>query len=723
MTSMFELKLQGCRATPLANYLKALAILRLVSDQKDPGARGWWEQDVFYLASELSGDDLESFFLEEYRPTPIVAPWNGGSGFYPSDRKIGIQTIRNSPIHRFACYRHTIELCEGVLDACGAKKAPSGNAQKDLKNRILIMCRSQLPDEALNWLDAAFVLTTEGASYPPLLGTGGNDGRLEFTNNFMQRLVELIDNESGGPIQPSKDLCRTTLWAEPTSGLKSNLPIGQFLPRNAGGANAGPGYDFQSVVNPWDFVLALEGALVFGASATKRLEVSEPGVLSGPFTVRPSLAGYASAAPGDKARAEMWLPIWHRPASYLEVKLLFSEGRSQIGRRRSRDGVDFARAVATLGVDRGISSFHRTGFIERNGQAYLASSLGRWPVLLRPQVNLLSDLDVWLGQFRRASRAKGTPASFIRCLRRIEAAILDVCSHAISSQWQKLLGALGEAESQMARSPQTVRENQLSPLPLLRPRWLTEADDGSPEFRLAVSLASVYHGKVGPLRANMIPMVKGKRYPTFNLDKMDDNDVVWGERGLAENLLAVLGRRLLIYREQDLEELPLHGKETARLEDIRLFIEGEVDESRMAKLLWGINALDWTRAPSRRRPRESGDLPVPSPYAVLKLLHFPGRLHSTHDEKGVQISVDPGVFARARSGQIAQACKLASRKLRVSGMPTRTDVFFASREEAKRIAAALLFPISEHSMEYLARMVIKPAIRANESTSTKGGEV
>jgi CRISPR-associated protein Csx17 len=25
---------------------------------------------------------LTKFFLEEYKPTPIVAPWNAGSGFY-----------------------------------------------------------------------------------------------------------------------------------------------------------------------------------------------------------------------------------------------------------------------------------------------------------------------------------------------------------------------------------------------------------------------------------------------------------------------------------------------------------------------------------------------------------------------------------------------------------------------------------------------------------------
>ena len=34
--------LKGCSPTPLANYHKALGILRLVAEQADPTARGWW---------------------------------------------------------------------------------------------------------------------------------------------------------------------------------------------------------------------------------------------------------------------------------------------------------------------------------------------------------------------------------------------------------------------------------------------------------------------------------------------------------------------------------------------------------------------------------------------------------------------------------------------------------------------------------------------------------
>jgi hypothetical protein len=79
--ALYDLALPGCTPEPLMAYLKALGILRLVSEQKDKEARGWWKNDVFWLRSSLDHDRLVKFFLEEYRPTPVVVPWSGGDFF------------------------------------------------------------------------------------------------------------------------------------------------------------------------------------------------------------------------------------------------------------------------------------------------------------------------------------------------------------------------------------------------------------------------------------------------------------------------------------------------------------------------------------------------------------------------------------------------------------------------------------------------------------------
>jgi len=41
-----DLALPGCAPEPLMAYLQALGILRLVGEQKDSDARGWWGNDV-----------------------------------------------------------------------------------------------------------------------------------------------------------------------------------------------------------------------------------------------------------------------------------------------------------------------------------------------------------------------------------------------------------------------------------------------------------------------------------------------------------------------------------------------------------------------------------------------------------------------------------------------------------------------------------------------------
>jgi CRISPR-associated protein Csx17 len=81
MAEVFDVELSGCRPEPLASYLKALGVLRLVAEQKDRNAAGFWRGEHFVLRSSLDADALVAFFEKEWRPTPIIAPWNGGSGF------------------------------------------------------------------------------------------------------------------------------------------------------------------------------------------------------------------------------------------------------------------------------------------------------------------------------------------------------------------------------------------------------------------------------------------------------------------------------------------------------------------------------------------------------------------------------------------------------------------------------------------------------------------
>lgn len=530
---MPDLRLEGCSPEPLAHYLKALGVLRLVGEQADRGARGFWSGDCFVLRSALDEPALLDFFGERYAPTPLISPWNGGSGFFAGDQRAGIDAIAGSTSPRLAAYRRAIDVARRVLERLHLDAKP----EKDQKPVLVEHLRSELDDDALTWLDAALVLTDDGLRFPPLLGTGGNDGRLEFANNHMQRLAELLD-------APAPGLLRGALFGEPTAGLAKGKAIGQFLPAGTGGANAGPGYTRDSFLNAWDFVLMLEGAILFGAAVTRRLEAAAPGTMAFPFTVRASASGYGSSAASDEqeTRDELWLPLWQQPASVAELRALLSEGRAKVrlggssgaASRPVGTGVDFARAIAGLGVDRGLHSFVRFGFHVRNGLSYLATPLGRWrvPEVAGEHVELLTPIDRWLDRFRRAATSAHAPASHGRALRRLESAILALCQDDTRLAVQAVLIALGEAEAAIGRVRGDALQQGLRPIPLLPTIWLERCDDGSAEFRLAAALASA------DLRPRLVPIRRGEWMPRDH----DDGRTVWGDGDLVRNLLAVLLR-------------------------------------------------------------------------------------------------------------------------------------------------------------------------------------
>ena len=404
-----KLHLLGCTPTPLAHYLKALGVLRLVAEQAEPGARGGWQAEHFVLQSELTQDGLVDFLLRSYRPTPMVAPWNGGSGFFPKDNKKGIEVLATARAPRFGDLQVAIDVCRNLLAKLSLDQSP----KEEIKQTLILELRAVAPEPLLAWLDAALLLSTDHLRFPPLLGTGGNDGRLDFTNNFMQRLVELFDPEDGAPQPGASDWLRAALFAASASGL-ARAAIGQFAPGAAGGPNATAGFEAESLVNPWDFVLMLEGAMLFAAAATRRLGTRGEPALSYPFTVQPTGGGSGAVALSDErpARAEIWLPLWCRPSSCPEIRALLAEGRATLGRRPARDGLDFARSVARLGIDRGVRSFQRYAFQQRAGRAYIATPLGRIAVRRNPIADLIDQLDSadWLGRFRRFARRDGTPA-------------------------------------------------------------------------------------------------------------------------------------------------------------------------------------------------------------------------------------------------------------------------------------------------------------------------
>jgi CRISPR-associated protein Csx17 len=333
--------------------------------------------------------------------------------------------------------------------------------------------------------------------------------------------------------------------------------------------------------------------------------------------------------------------------------------------------------------------------------------LGKWHVASQPHVDLLGDLDAWLDGFRRVARDPLSPGAFARALRRLEDAMFEVSRRGSPDRWQEVLKALGQAERAMVSSPRTTTDRNLRPLPRLRRQWLTAADDRSTEFRLARALASLQgEPPIGPLRANMVPLDQSAKWPAFNTDNMNPPAVVWGPGDLCANLYACLCRRCLDSVRAAHEGLPLGGSFAAHVDDIATFIWGEVDEERLEELLWGLNAVDWSFHPASHA--SASHEPLPASYALLKLVHLPQPLAIPSGGLTVNVPYDPALARRAYSGQLADATRLAARRLRSSGLSPVTDMAGGPSDLGRRIAAALLFPLSEQDVARLASNVVRP---------------
>lgn len=727
--------LVGCAPTPLAHYLKALGVLRLVGQQKDAEVRGYWRQDEFILVTQLTHEDIDRFFLEEYAPTPMLTPWNGGSGFYPKDQKAGIEAISSSTLQRFGTYREAIEIGRALV---GTRTESSKD--KDEKAALLKVCKANWSAAALEWVNAVTVVTRSSEiAYPAVLGSGGNDGRLDFTNNFMQRLVELLPTQEGELASSSSLLLlRNAIWGTPLRGL-TGVPIGQFFPGGAGGLNGSTGFVGNAQVNPWDYVLMLEGAMLLQVTSVRRLDDAGGFGLpqaSAPFAVRSRAEGYASAAPADEsARGEQWFPLWQGPATLGEVSALFNEGRLQAGPKRADEALEAAQALSRLGVTRGVTAFQRFGYAERNGQANLAVPLGRWRVSNKPNVQLLDEIHDWVSRLRKQ-------VAFDRHARQIERIMLSICAQSADNAgplFEQLLEALGDAEAEMVRRPRATGSANLRPIPALHTTWIEEAVRyPTREFRLARAIATQVDARDrSNLRSHFAPL-EGLRFRVAQESLAKDNDVVWSDRALTNDLGRLLQRRLLPRRDGEdsaktkrlgdkAKLFPLSSAFPVGLDDVLAFLNGEVDDARVARLTRALLAVNIDRG-DRSAPGsielDELRLDLPAPYAALRVLYSPwsleepltlgGRAGQPKQLSHPRLSVrpHPAVLALLGAGRLEDATALAVQILKNAGGRAKIRTFIGSAELSQRILASLAIPISFADISRLAAMVFKPDLVA-----------
>lgn len=725
-SSRKEITLYGCPPEPLMSYLKALGILRLVSEQADSSAKGFWKDGEFVLKTILGKEELFDFLLRSYAPTPIIGPWGARSGFYPgpSEKKAreALECILKQESDRLTPFQDTVRLVASLLKEYGFTQ----KAKDEDKMKLLHICRQRLPDGVIDWLDTCFVLTNVGRKFPPLLGTGGNEGSGSYVSGFAQMVVACV-------IERKHDISlKVALFGGAYKGVSSDQMPGHFSPAAAGGANSSQGMTGPLTTNPWDFLLCMEGACLWASGVVRRFGQSGRNMAAFPFTVNVSSIGKGTMVLHDSVKpkqakreiAEIWLPLWSKPMRTTELKNLLSEGRATIGGRSAQSGVDLARAVAGLGVDRGISAFQRNAFLMRNGQSFLCIGIERMEVKSRSEEQLLREIDSWIDKFRSSCKVgqKGeAPPRLTGALRGIDNAVFDYCRYGGPTHFQAVLIALGRAERELMRDGQWAEKNGVRPLYGLSSNWIEASWDGSPEYELALALAGMRGtGKVGPFRGNLEPVQFGRRNNGDEIGMWAEKDrtVVWNQADLSHNLEAVLARRIQDAARHGDERLPLWSQYSVSLGAMAAFLAGQIDDARLEELLWGLTLVDHSvRVDAVLKGLVKDAPPLSRIYALAKPLFLPSPVvyrgqqwrYVQREEGGISIRPEPRILPLLRANRIDEVVEIAAYRLRGSGlvpMLTRWEQGVLPAG-GQRLAAALLFPIDSNSLDRLLRLVVR----------------
>ena len=743
----------GCAPAPLANYLKALGILRLVAEQADANARGWWQDEHFCLLTKLSKQELESFFLEKYEPTPLLSPWNGGSGFFRTwDAKNGrlrksknaaaLEELLDSDNLRLQRLRLAVEEirevlpvhCEQTDVSCLTTKErnkllilPSGDGPvfpvipKDDSGKLQVQRALLRTSRTTPFYSSALVEVDGEVKTPWLWGSGGNDGNIDYSGRYFENLKLVLLPVS---TDVNLKLLENAFWQQPSTGILSGAAgkVGQFLPYAAGGPNitTGTGSQSDTYLNPWDFVLALEGAVIFSSRASRRLDPNAMSRATAPFAVRSHAAGHASAGNEKSDRGEQWMPLWSRPTTLGEFAALIGEARIQLGRQSANRPVDVVRAINRLGAVRGITAFTRYGYLERNGQSRLAVPLGRIQVRQHPQAFLIEDIAPWLDRLQRRTRDKNATARLVQAERRLTDAVLAALTHDPSAErWQAILVAAVAVESLQASGTAI----EAGPMPLLRPEWIRATDDGTAEFRLAVALggaANDYSREVrafDSVRSHWLPLdPKTRRFKTSDKRLINDPRVVISGRDPLADCAAIVERRLIEATSKGQRHLPLVAARGcgAKFGDLAEFLSGSLDVQKIIDLARAFMAIRWDQCGSTLRvesqsrrgaSRHNANDQPDEAWLALRLACLPWPL-----DDGRNIPTEPAIVRRLISGDVASATDIAIRRLRAAGIRPPLKAATADQHIAQLWAAALVFPIDRVSAQRAAA-ILDPSLK------------
>jgi hypothetical protein len=722
------LSLPGLSPDSLGNYLASLGLLRVLS-RRWPSVRIAWRDEVLQVVGgPATLDELLDELVEIANRrswTPYVRAWKDAQA--ESSRiakKLKISSTSGIP---FALWQ--AKAAEQLLESFVAHVVPHGS----------------------------------GRSMNPVLGKAGKIGQRDFAKGW-ERAVDLLapakplKSDKKEPankatreksrsiiaeVQRKRDELKALLQGTPLSWLEKDLNGATWFSQANKLYNSGQRTYRDGLLSPWLMVLACEGIVFLSGSPSRRLGARAQAVGAFPFVTRGAAADSVGQAKRDSAA--FWAPIWERPMTASEVGTLFRRGRAELGSRAAQTPATFASSILQRGVDAGVAEFRRFVLGWTTAHDYVEPRFEGTVVSPLAGSADASALARTLERVTALIEHRGFPRDgkrFVGVRGPIESALLDVAAEPTSSEAAvALLDAVVSALDRIDRN-RSFREDKVrwKPLPI---EWLPSLfADEQPgvEARLALSLVSAFPETLPFASFRFGVEWTREQNGRFEYDwttepewfehsKVAPARWVSGPGELARVLGAVLSRRLL-------EEARLDKTNTERPRgrapfpattlDIRHWLAGDLDESLLWSWLSRLALFDWRRVPKEVRalmPRQHDVSRVGGELVLVGLLQplidrrplvirelSPNDLLS--EETGARTTeAARSLVTLIRAGSLDVAYRLVSSRYAMAGARLATLNAPFATHDPDRLAAALLFPITDRDRASLFERWLRPRRR------------
>ena len=609
------------------------------------------------------------------------------------------------------------------------KKSTKAKSGKDLALWVAQAKEGEL--ELFN----AHAVPAATVSFNPVLGSGGNAGRRDFSKGW-GKAVEALRKSS----TKSRSALEALLLGEPTTWLLEELNAASWFSDANKLYNSGQKPFRVGLLSPWAMALACEGLAYLAGGASRRLGAQSRGIGAFPFVTRAA----APEAAGEAGRdlGEIWVPIWARPMTSPEVQTLFARGRAEVQGRGTLTPGEFATAVLRRGVDAGISEFRRF-VLGRTTSANTFESrfegIFGLPIPV-PDSAASAPIEQLLGLVGRLPRDRkvGKRWRFEGLRGPVEAALLRLA--AMPEDPELARGVLDAAVTALDRVDRnrSYREARVSwqPLPIEWLPALFRDEEPTAEAGLALALVS------GFPRSRPFSLYRFGvewKYDHFEHPDRAPPRWVWRPGMLLRALTAVLLRRTLDCEAEQKKrrngEEPVRFLMPASSRHVSRWLDGAIDENLLARWLSRLALFDWDW---RFVPRQVSELARPDavrPEASASLCLFgllqplfdrqPVKLYGTNSEYDL-LNSESGARTPAaarklasliRIGQLDTAVRFAISRYAMARAPVARINTPWCVSDPERLLASILFQIPHWERGYLVQRWLRPQRKIGETVN------